>query len=408
MLHSGKNELLIGFTISILLSLFVNFPMLMRNYDYAVNTIPTDRFRFAPPLFLDNYFFYFLLAWFFLFAFILFIVNMQMYRIGDKLLKQKEYKVVLFAGVVTVFVGLGLLAIYPFAQNGVREFLTEEAGMQGFIKQDSASSDKIIPGYGRPISKAKRPEWGRDERSDRRAVDVMPPVFFHPQFTEHLFVLLTVLLSVLLIRLLSGKQQMMLEYEQLKTEKLQTSYNALMGQINPHFFFNSLNGLNSLIRNGEKEQTLTYLDELSNVFRYILQSNKKEMVTLAEELQFVKAYTFLLGVRYEGKLFFSIQAEPALLFWSLPILSILPLIENAVKHNVISKQYPLQIDIYTTKENMLVVSNKVQPKVEEGHSSGIGLKNLWGRYRLLTGKDICISNRKEYFKVSLPLSNKLV
>lgn len=76
---------------------------------------------------------------------------------------------------------------------------------------------------------------------------------FHPQMTEHLFVLLTVLLSVLLIRLISGKQQMMLEYEKLKTEKLQTSYNALMGQINPHFFFNSLNGLNSLIRSGEKE-----------------------------------------------------------------------------------------------------------------------------------------------------------
>ena len=229
--------------------------------------------------------------------------------------------------------------------------------------------------------------------------------FPKPFLTEHLFILLTVLLSVLLIRLLNGKQQMMLEYEQLKTEKLQTSYNALMGQINPHFFFNSLNGLNSLIRSGEKEQTLTYLDELSNVFRYILQSNKKEMVTLAEELQFVKAYTYLLGVRYEGKLFFSIQAAPALLLWHLPILSILPLIENAVKHNVISKQYPLQIDVYTTKENQLVVSNRVQPKVEESTGSGIGLKNLWGRYRMLTGKDIHISNRKDYFKVTLPLLN---
>ena len=86
-----------------------------------------------------------------------------------------------------------------------------------------------------------------------------------------------------------------------------------MGQINPHFFFNSLNGLNALIQSGEKQQTLAYLDELSNVFRYILQSNKKELVTLAEELQFVKAYTYLLSVRYEGKLFFSIQADNPLL-----------------------------------------------------------------------------------------------
>lgn len=198
---------------------------------------------------------------------------------------------------------------------------------------------------------------------------------------------------------------MELEMEQLKTEKIQTSYNALMGQINPHFLFNSLNGLNSLIQNDEKERTLTYLGELSNVFRYILQSNNKETVTLAEELEFVKAYTYLLGVRYEGKLFFSIQADQKLLLWYLPILSILPLIENAVKHNTISKQSPLRIDIYTTADNELIVSNHIQPKIEEDSKGGLGLKNLWGRYRLLTGKDIAISNRNEYFKVTLPLLN---
>jgi len=222
---------------------------------------------------------------------------------------------------------------------------------------------------------------------------------------EHLIILLTIILSVSLIRLLKGRQQMELEMQQLKTEKIQTSYNALMGQINPHFLFNSLNGLNSLIQNDEKEKTLTYLDELSNVFRYILQSNNKEIVTLAEELEFVKAYAYLLTVRYEGKLFFSIQAEPKLLLWHLPILSILPLIENAVKHNMISKQSPLRIDIYTTTDNNLIVSNHIQPKIEEENRSGLGLKNLWGRYRLLTGKDIVISNRNEYFKVTLPLLN---
>ncbi|MDD3509074.1 MAG: histidine kinase [Parabacteroides sp.] len=108
-------------------------------------------------------------------------------------------------------------------------------------------------------------------------------------------------LSVVLIRSLRSKQEVQLAYEQLKSEKLQTSYNALMGQINPHFFFNSLNGLSSLVRQQKQEQTLTYLDELSGIFRYVLQSNTKELVTLAEELQFVKAYTYLLQVRYEGK-----------------------------------------------------------------------------------------------------------
>ena len=100
--------------------------------------------------------------------------------------------------------------------------------------------------------------------AEHRDIPVPPNPFTVPNsfMTEHLFVFLTVMLSSILIRLLGSKQQMKLEYEQLKTEKLQNSYNALMGQINPHFFFNSLNGLNALIQSGEKQQTLAYLDEL--------------------------------------------------------------------------------------------------------------------------------------------------
>ena len=214
-----------------------------------------------------------------------------------------------------------------------------------------------------------------------------------------------VILSSILIRLLNIKQQMRLENERLRAERWQSSYNALMGQINPHFFFNSLNGLSALIQSGERQQTLHYLDELSNVFRYILQSNRKGLVTLAEELQFVKAYTYLLGVRYEGKLFFSIQVDTPYLLWYLPILSLLPLIENAVKHNVISKPSPLRIDIYTTDDGKLIISNNIQPKAKENRGNGIGLKNLWGRYLMLTQKDIQISSQKGYYKVALPLIN---
>lgn len=390
MLHSVKNDLLLGFIVSVLLSLFVNFTLLMRTFEMRSVDI-----LFPGKLPGGDYYVYYSLLWFFLFAFLLFMLNREMYKLGDRLFHNKEYKVILLATGVTTVCGIVLFLLYPIIHRAVMIDILQLDDMfqtDSFFVMDEVREAKGRPGPPPPpsglimVSKQIR----------------MP---FRPFLTEHLFILLTALLSVLLIRLLNGKQQMMLEYEQLKTEKLQTSYNALMGQINPHFFFNSLNGLNSLIRSGEKEQTLTYLDELSNIFRYILQSNKKEMVTLSDELQFLKAYTYLLGVRYEGKIFFSIQAEPALLFWNLPILSILPLIENAVKHNIISKQYPLQIDVYTNKECQLVVSNKIQPKVEESTGSGIGLKNLWGRYRMLTGKDIHISNRKDYFKVSLPLLN---
>lgn len=392
MLQIKKNDLPIGLTISVLLSLFVNFSMLMRNYGFrfpAPKGVPV-----SDVVKVDEFFLYFPLIWFFLFAFLLFVTDSGLYRIGDRLFGKREYKTILFANGITLFTGTMLFVFHPLILNvcmnlalhtpfpELRELFRIHPNPQEMMMHDPRINFGVFPS-------------GR-----------VPPIFLHPQITEHIFVLVTILLCALLIRLLHGKQQMQLEYEQLKTEKWQTSYNALMGQINPHFFFNSLSGLNALIRNGEKEQTLTYLDELSNVFRYILQSNQKEMVTLAEELQFVKAYAYLLGVRYEGKLFFSIQAEPSLLLWYLPTLSVLPLVENAVKHNLISRQSPLYIDIYTNADNQLVVSNRVQPKAETETSSGIGLKNLWGRYRMLTGKDIRITNWNHCFQVVLPLSYK--
>lgn len=387
-----KNDLLIGITLSVLLTLFVNFSLLMRNYEkYISARNPTEAFP------LEDYFLYFSLVWFFVFAFLVFITNRQIYRLGSKWFRKTEYKSALFSGLAGTALAFGLFQLYPVAHKVL---------LEGWLKE---RPEAMTPWREEGKTEMRKFHTPEDPRSHYIIISSLkqgagwpwplPP----PLATEHLFVWFTVILSVWLMRLLSSKQQMQLAYEQLKTEKLQSSYNALMGQINPHFFFNSLNGLNALIREGEQEKTLRYLDELSHVFRYILQSNKKELVSLAEELQFVKAYTYLLGVRYEGKLFFSVQADPAYLLWYLPILSILPLIENAVKHNVISKQYPLQIDVYTTPEHQLVVSNKIRPKADESTGSGIGLKNLWGRYQMLTGKDIYISKRKEYFKVSLPL-----
>lgn len=392
MLRLKKNDFLIGCTISVLISLFVNFALLMREFEFENGAHPHG---IQPPPVLSVYF---PLVWFFLFSLLLFITNDQLYKLGQTLFRKVEYKSVGLATVMSLLVAYGAYRLYPVLHDTIMVNMLQ-------LEKSEVQAKKTVS-----ITIDREHMATQTHRPTKETMIFAEPprggVFPQPFVTEHLFVFLTVLLSVWLVRLLGSKQQMRLEYEQLKTEKLQNSYNALMGQINPHFFFNSLNGLNSLIQSGEKEQTLTYLNELSNVFRYILQSNKKELVTLAEELQFVKAYTYLLSVRYKGKLFFSIQADTPHLLWYLPILSVLPLIENAVKHNVISKQYPLRIDLYTTADNHLVVSNKIQPKAEESGGSGIGLKNLWGRYRMLTGKDIELSSRKEYFKVSLPLLNK--
>jgi signal transduction histidine kinase len=405
MLSPGKKDIVIGFIGSILLSLFVNFTLLMRTYERLIRS----NGQTSLVSHFEGFYLYFSLAWFFLFAFILFIITVQGYKLGDRLFRKNEFKATLFVIVANALAAFALIQCYPLAQRTLSEDVLQ-------IEKPRFPFER--PGFSRESSgvSRERPYFPFEESEMKDAPDapmhffwpIDPRPFPRPLVTEHLFVLVTIILTVMLLRLIGSRQQIALEYEKLKTEKWQTSYNALMGQINPHFFFNSLNGLNSLIRSGEQEQTLTYLDELSSVFRYILQSNKKELVTLAEELQFVKAYAYLLSVRYEGKLFFSIQANTSHMLCRLPILSVLPLIENAVKHNVISKQYPLQVDIYTTEDNRLTVSNAVQPKTEENSGSGIGLKNLWERYRMLTGKDIEISNRKGYFTVSLPLLNKPV
>lgn len=393
-MESKTNDLLVGIVVSGLLSLFVNFPLLTRSYEMLTGF--TSSFPSAPD---RQYMLLFALGWFFFFAFILFILSGQTFLLGSRLFKGAEYGAIITMLIVGLLAGWGMSELFPTARQfflndlfGLDTFPSERVVFHHAPPADLAATASMHPGPDGTLL----PEGGNRMPFPRKP-------FFMPLLTEHLFVMLVTMLSVVLIRSLRSKQEVQLAYEQLKSEKLQTSYNALMGQINPHFFFNSLNGLSSLVRQQKQEQTLTYLDELSGIFRYVLQSNTKELVTLAEELQFVKAYTYLLQVRYEGKFSSSIQVDPALLLYKLPILSILPLLENVVKHNVISKQYPLQIDIYTTSDAKVVVSNRIQPKREQPEPGGLGLKNLWGRYRMLTGKDIEISNRKEYFKVFLPL-----
>ena len=180
---------------------------------------------------------------------------------------------------------------------------------------------------------------------------------------------------------------------------------ALTAQINPHFFFNALNSLHALIVEGQNQKSLAYLSNLSNVFRYILQSEKKELVALKDELSFLETYRFMLSVKYEEKLTFDIQINPAYMSCQLPVLSLLPLIENVIKHNEISARNPMRLSIYSTHEPSLVILNRKQPKLDEVEKVGIGLKNLDNRFALLVKKRIRIEDTDEFFRVSLPLKS---
>ena len=209
------------------------------------------------------------------------------------------------------------------------------------------------------------------------------------------------------VYVLNSKQQaVVMENERLKNENLTTSYNMLVGQINPHFFFNSLNSLAMLVREKHDEKALTYIDQLSYTFRYIIQNGQSTLMTLDEELKFVEAYSYLFKIRYADKLFFDIDIEEKYRTWTLPALSLQPLIGNAVKHNTITRSKPFHISI-RTENGWLVVSNPKVPKLEPEPSTGIGLENLRNRWHLITGRDIEIIDTDKEFVVRMPLHNPL-
>lgn len=174
--------------------------------------------------------------------------------------------------------------------------------------------------------------------------------------------------------LLSEQRRKEHEIEQLRIENLESRYSALTNQINPHFFFNSLNGLTSLIRKKNEELTLEYVNKLSDVFRYILQSDRKVMVTLADELDFLKAFSYMMEVRFARKLIFTVEVPDDKRGLKLPVLSLLPLLENLVLHNTIDSDHKMELKIWLNDACELVVSNPIYPKLALPETNGTGLK----------------------------------
>lgn len=232
--------------------------------------------------------------------------------------------------------------------------------------------------------------------------------FMAPRMLDYVLLLkcsFAVVVSVLyswIYVLISQRQAVAMENEQLKNENLTTRYNMLVGQINPHFFFNSLNSLSMLVREKHGDKALTYIDQLSYTFRYIIQNGQSTLLSLGEELDFIEAYGYLFKIRYADKLFFDIDVPEEYRSWRLPALSLQPLVGNAVKHNAITKSSPLHIAVRVAGDR-LEVSNRKAPKLEPEPSTGIGLENLRNRVRLITGREIEIVDTGTVFTVRVPL-----
>jgi two-component system, LytTR family, sensor kinase len=192
------------------------------------------------------------------------------------------------------------------------------------------------------------------------------------------------------------------EKEKLEKEKLRAELNQLKGIINPHFLFNNLNSLSSLISDNPARAEI-FLDELTSVFRYLLRNNNMELATLKQELQFIKSYYHLLQTRYGLGITMEITIDEHYSGLLLPPLTLQLLVENAVKHNRLQKEQPLHIELCTTPGNKLMVRNSLSKKEGAVESTGIGLQSINARYRMVNHPGLIIEKDNQYFSVIISL-----
>jgi hypothetical protein len=215
------------------------------------------------------------------------------------------------------------------------------------------------------------------------------------------------LVSIILLSVDIGSQfytkwkKSLVEVEKYKTESLQAQLQNLKDQINPHFMFNNLSVLSSLVYK-DQEKAVDFINQLAKVYRYVLDSRNSELVTLREELTFMESYMYLLQIRFDTSLIFDIHIPEDAKSWSLPPMALQMLIENAIKHNEASLQFPLTIHMHVVNQK-LEVKNNIQLRSSPEVSCKTGLKNIKARYAYFTAEQVEIEETKHTFIVRLPM-----
>lgn len=218
-----------------------------------------------------------------------------------------------------------------------------------------------------------------------------------------LFCSLTVVAIYEVIYFMSELKKSVEEKERLKTESLMAQWNALKTQVNPHFLFNNLNTLSSIIPDNP-DQAIDFVQQLSKVYRHILEVKDEQSILLSEELEVLRAYVFLLKTRFGENLGIDIHVAEEKLRQKIVPLSLQLLMENAIKHNIVSAAKPLRIEVFA-EDGRLVVRNTLQKKHQETESTGIGLDNIRNRYKLLGNREVVVKEDQSSFTVSIPLIN---
>ncbi|GAA4846722.1 sensor histidine kinase [Algivirga pacifica] len=217
-----------------------------------------------------------------------------------------------------------------------------------------------------------------------------------------LFPVLTIQIGIYLMR---KWKQAFVQTEELKNAQLRSQFEVLKTQIDPHFLFNNLNILSSLI-DEENKDAQDFLESFSEVYRFVLKSRNTELVPLEEELDFADHYILMLQKRFDWNIHFDIQIDTSVEAYMLPPMALQMLLENVVKHNTINKEKALYIDIFNDSHNFLVVRNNLREKEYKRRSSGMGLNNINKRYQYLSNQAIEVKKTADSFIVRLPLLEK--
>lgn len=221
----------------------------------------------------------------------------------------------------------------------------------------------------------------------------------------------SVIIALVISLFMHGRQfllnwrQASIEAERFQSEAIMARYESLKNQVSPHFIFNSLNALTNLVYQ-DKAKASQFIRQLSLVYRYVLDTRDREVVSLTEEVDFARSYIFLQQIRFGDKLDIQIDVDvsPESL---VPPLSIQMLIENAIKHNVVSEDDPLKVKVFHSS-GFIVVENNLQLKSRrDEHSSGVGLENIRRRYEILSKEKVRVEETQDHFRVSIPLLNEV-
>ncbi len=198
------------------------------------------------------------------------------------------------------------------------------------------------------------------------------------------------------------KQRLALQYEQLRSEQLRATHAAFRQQVDPHFLFNALNTMQSLVKQEKKADTLQFIQELGSVYRYMLIRRDRNVVPVRDEIAFLRSYLYLLQIRFGNAFRTEIRVSDMVLDSPMPVHTLQLLAENAVKHNAVTAVEPLLL-LIRSDVSYLYVTNNIVLKQINAPGAGIGLENIAQRYRLLFDKEIVITSDATSFTVSLPI-----